>query len=133
MTDSHFARRRATMTRHVAMVGAVLLCLERILNPKQGAPGRTSIATIDHVDVVDPSTVNVVTKAPFPLLAVRMSPGHCGTVGIVPPKYLAQVGDAGFAVKPVGTGPYKFVERVKDERVGRGAKEDLHRAAAAAG
>jgi len=41
--------------------------------PEAGRPGRTSIATIDHVDVVDPYTVNVITKAPFPLLAVRMS------------------------------------------------------------
>src|SRR2546430_9269205 len=88
-----------------------------MLNPAQGAHGRTSIASIDHVDVVDPYTVNVVTKTPFPLLPVRMSPGHCGTVGILPPKYIEQVGDAGFAVKPVGTGPYKLVEWVKDERL----------------
>ncbi len=110
---------------------AVKFSIERMLNPKQGAPGRTSIATIDHVDVVDPYTVNVITKAPFPLLAVRMSPGHCGTVGIVPPKYLAQVGDAGFAVKPVGTGPYKFVEWVKDERLVLEANKDYHRGAPA--
>ncbi len=93
--------------------------------------GRTSIATIDHVDVVDPYTVNVITKAPFPLLPVRMSPGHCGTVGIVPPKYLAQVGDAGFAVKPVGTGPFKFVEWVKDDRLVLEANKDYHRGAPA--
>jgi peptide/nickel transport system substrate-binding protein len=110
---------------------AVKYSIERMLNPKQGAPGRTSIATIDHVDVVDPYTVNVITKAPFPLLGVRMSPGHCGTVGIVPPKYLAQVGDAGFAVKPVGTGPYKFVEWVKDERLVLEANKDYHRGAPA--
>src|SRR5437879_4748767 len=69
---------------------AVKYSIERMLNPKQGAPGRTSIATIDHVDVVDASTVNVVTSKPFPLLPVRMSPGHCGTVGIVPPKYRSE-------------------------------------------
>jgi peptide/nickel transport system substrate-binding protein len=110
---------------------AVKFSVERMLDPKQGAPGRTSIATIDHVDVVDPYTVNVITKAPFPLLAVRMSPGHCGTVGIVPPKYIAQVGDATFAVKPVGTGPYKFVEWVKDERLVLEANKDYHRGAPA--
>jgi peptide/nickel transport system substrate-binding protein len=110
---------------------AVKFSIERMLNPKQGAPGRTSIATIDHVDVVDPYTVNVITKAPFPLLPVRMSPGHCGTVGMVPPKYLAEVGDAGFAVKPVGTGPYKFVEWVKDERLVLEANKDYHRGAPA--
>src|SRR6266516_1649048 len=110
---------------------AVKFSVERMLNPAQGAPGRTSIASIDHVDVVDPYTVNVVTKTPFPLLPVRMSPDHCGTVGIVPPKYLAQVGDAGFAVKPVGTGPFKFVEWVKDERLVLEANKDYHRGAPA--
>ena len=110
---------------------AVKFSVERMLNPKQAAPGRTSIATIDHVDIVDAYTVNVITRAPFPLLPVRMSPGHCGTVGIVPPKYLAQVGDAGFAVKPVGTGPYKFVEWVKDDRLVLEANKDYHRGAPA--
>ena len=110
---------------------AVKFSIERMLNPQQAAPGRTSIATIDRVDVVDPLTVNVITKTPFPLLPVRMSPGHCGTVGIVPPKYLAQVGDAGFAVKPVGTGPYKFVEWVKDDRLVLEAYKDYHRGPAA--
>jgi peptide/nickel transport system substrate-binding protein len=110
---------------------AVKFSVERMLNPQQAAPGRTSIATIDRVEVVDPLTVNVITKTPFPLLPVRMSPGHCGTVGILPPKYLAQVGDAGFAVKPVGTGPYKFVEWVKDERLVLEANKDYHRGAPA--
>src|SRR5256886_3066002 len=49
---------------------AVKYSIERMLNPKQGAPGRTSIATIDHVHAVDPSTLNVVTSKPFPLLPV---------------------------------------------------------------
>jgi peptide/nickel transport system substrate-binding protein len=110
---------------------AVKFSIERMLNPKQAAPGRTSIATIDRVEIVDPFTVNVITKTPFPLLPVRMSPGHCGTVGILPPKYVAQVGDAGFAVKPVGTGPYRFVEWVKDERLVLEANKDYHRGAPA--
>ena len=58
---------------------AVKFSIERMLNPQQAAPGRTSIATIDRVEIVDPYTVNVLTKTPFPLLPVRMSPGHCGT------------------------------------------------------
>ena len=110
---------------------SVKFSVERMLNPQQAAPGRTSIATIDRVEIVDPLTVNVITKTPFPLLPVRMSPGHCGTVGIVPPKYVAQVGDAGFAVKPVGTGPYRFVEWIKDDRLVLEANKDYHRGAPA--
>src|SRR5262249_57707324 len=79
----------------------------------------------------DPYTVNMVTKRRLRLLAVGMARGHCGTVGILPPKYVAQVGDAGFAVKPVGTGPYKFVEWIKDDRLVLDANKDYHRGAPA--
>src|SRR5262249_58205198 len=47
------------------------------------------------------------------------------------PKYIERVGDAGFAVKPVGSGPYKFVEWVKDERLVLEANRDYHRGAPA--
>jgi peptide/nickel transport system substrate-binding protein len=36
---------------------------------------------------------------------------------VVPPKYIAQKGDAGFAAHPVGTGPFKFQSRQQDNQV----------------
>ena len=36
---------------------------------------------------------------------------------IVPPAYYQEVGGDGFALSPVGTGPYRFVEWVKDDHV----------------
>jgi peptide/nickel transport system substrate-binding protein len=96
---------------------AVKFSVERMSNPKQGSPHRGLISLIDHVVVLDRLTANVVTRQPFPLLPQRMSSGMCGTISIVPPDYLAQVGDAGFAAKPIGTGPYKFVEWIKDDHV----------------
>ena len=103
---------------------AVKFSVERMLDPKFGSSHRGLISDIDHVDVVDAHTANVVTQKPFPLLPQRMSSGVCGTISMVPPKYVADVGEAGAAAKPVGTGPYKFVEWVKDDHITLEANRD---------
>jgi len=36
---------------------------------------------------------------------------------IVPPKYVKQVGDAEYNIKPVGSGPYKLTKWVKGEEI----------------
>ena len=71
-------------------------------------------ATIERVEVVDPYTINVVTSKPDPILVKRFA-GYGGQM--LPPQYLKQVDWKDFALKPIGTGPYKFVEWVKDDRV----------------
>lgn len=40
---------------------------------------------------------------------------------VLPPRYAHEVGGEGLARKPVGTGPYRFVEWIRDDRVGLGA------------
>jgi len=71
-------------------------------------------ATIDHAEVVDDYTVNIVTKAPDPLLAKRFA-----TYGgqMTPPEYIKKVGREEFSRKPIGTGAYMLKEWVKDDHV----------------
>ncbi len=93
---------------------AVKFTIDRVLNPDNNSPVLSYIKTIDHVEVVDDYTVRVITKTSDPLIPARF----CRyPTEIVPPNYVKEVGDAEFTKNPVGTGPYKFVEWVKDEKV----------------
>jgi peptide/nickel transport system substrate-binding protein len=88
-------------------------------------PGRTVVqpgfSTIDAVEIVNPSTVRVVTKKPDPLLPVRMA--QMGSQ-ILPARFTTEAGAKDLARKPVGTGAYRFVEWVKDERLIMEANRD---------
>ena len=65
---------------------------------------------IKDVQVVDRHTVTVITAKPWPTFPYDMS-FQPGIEGIVLPKaYIKKVGWDGFAQKPVGTGPWKFVK-----------------------
>jgi peptide/nickel transport system substrate-binding protein len=72
----------------------------------------SNFGSLGSVEVVDPLTVKLHLNQPDSGLL-----GNLGTLQMVPPQYYAQVGDAGFALKPIGTGPFKFVEWVKDDHI----------------
>jgi peptide/nickel transport system substrate-binding protein len=72
----------------------------------------SNYGSLDRVEVVDPLTVKLHLNRPDSGLL-----GNLGTLQMVPPQYYTQVGNAGFALKPVGTGPFRFVEWVKDDHV----------------
>jgi peptide/nickel transport system substrate-binding protein len=82
------------------------------------APGRTVVqpgfSTIESVLVVAPNTIRVVTKKPDPLVPVRMA--QMGAQ-ILPARLTTEAAAKDLARRPVGTGAYKFVEWVKDERL----------------
>lgn len=90
----------------------VKFTIDRVLDPNQKSPQRGNISSIKEVKVVDPYTVDIITKVPYPVLPERLA-----FLCMVPPKYLKEVGDQQFALKPVGTGPYKFVSWTKGDRV----------------
>ncbi|PYO15137.1 MAG: hypothetical protein DMD75_03485 [Candidatus Rokuibacteriota bacterium] len=81
-------------------------------------PGRTVVqpgfATIEAVQIVNPTTIRIVTKKPDPLLLVRVA--QMGAQ-ILPARLTTDDGVKELARRPVGTGAYKFVEWVKDERL----------------
>jgi len=91
---------------------AVKFTLDRVLDPATKSVTRGNFTWIKEVKVVDEFTVQIVTAKPFPA-----APEFLTLAYIVPPKYLKAVGDEEFSKKPVGTGPYKFVEWRKAEHL----------------
>jgi len=86
--------------------------LERHKN-MPGSSRRGELAVMQSVDVVDPMTVRINLSAPFaPLLAVLAD--RAGMM--VSPKAAQAAGDK-FGAKPVCSGPFKFVERVAQDRM----------------
>jgi len=61
---------------------------------------------IDRLEIVDDHHLRIHLKAPYPGFLQR----SFENMAIVPKDYIAKEGDDGFAAKPVGAGPFKFVE-----------------------
>jgi peptide/nickel transport system substrate-binding protein len=91
---------------------AVRFTIQRVLDPDQKSPNRANLGEVGRVDVVDDLTVNVVTRQAYVPLLNRLI-----DFPIVPPRYTADRGNAGLALKPVGTGPFRFVSLVKDDHL----------------
>jgi peptide/nickel transport system substrate-binding protein len=90
----------------------VRFTLQRVLNPEQKSPNRANVAEVERIDVLDEYTLNLVTKNPYAPFLARLI-----DFPMVPPRYTAEKGNAGLALKPVGTGPFRFVELVKDDHL----------------
>ena len=78
-----------------------------------GSFRKPELAAVDHVDVVDPLTINVVLKAPYSPLIAQFT-DRAGMM--VSPKAAKEAGEK-FGLHPVCAGPYKFVERVQQDRI----------------
>jgi peptide/nickel transport system substrate-binding protein len=91
---------------------AAKFSLERHLT-MQGSFRKPELAAVDHVEIVDPLTIRLVLKAPFSPLIAQLT-DRAGMM--VSPKAAKEAGDK-FGLKPVCAGPYKFVERVQQDRI----------------
>ncbi len=67
---------------------------------------------LQEVKVIDEYTVQMVTEEPAPELLFWLSESF-----IVPPKYYSETAAETLALEPIGSGPYKFVEWVKDDHL----------------
>src|ERR1700704_4462903 len=91
---------------------AAKFSLERHLT-LQGSFRKPELATVDHVEVVDPLTVKLVLKTPFSPLIAQLT-DRAGMM--VSPKAAKEAGEK-LGLHPVCAGPYKFVERVQQDRI----------------
>jgi len=98
---------------------AVKSSLEHLRDAELKSPAASNMAAVKEFTVVDPYTVDMVLSR----MDARIFDVLANDFSIVPPQYIKQVGIQGFISKPVGTGPFKFVEWVKDDRLTMEANE----------
>jgi glutathione transport system substrate-binding protein len=87
--------------------------LDRILDPATRAPWRFLIDRVTSVTVVDPTTIRLVTNAPFAPLLAHLT--HSGTA-MQSPAAIRRLG-VDYARSPVGTGAFRFKEWIRGDRV----------------
>jgi peptide/nickel transport system substrate-binding protein len=91
----------------------VKFSIERVMDPEQQSPIQ-EFRTFESVEVVDEYTVNIHTSVVDPMVPAKLT---LFGGAIVPKQYIEENGDQYFAEIPVGSGPFRFVEWVKDDRL----------------
>jgi peptide/nickel transport system substrate-binding protein len=91
---------------------AVKFTYDRTLDPSFKTGWRSFIDPVANVEIIDPLTVRIHTKTPFPTLLAQLS-----YLPIVSPTAVQKEGAEGFGKAPVGTGPYKFKEWIPGTRL----------------
>jgi peptide/nickel transport system substrate-binding protein len=92
------AAAKYSLDRHMSMAGSFR---------------KPELAVVDHVEVVDPLTIKLTLKTPFAPLIAQLT-DRAGMM--VSSKAATESGDR-FGLHPVCAGPYKFVERVPQDRI----------------
>lgn len=104
---------------------AVKFAFDRILDPANSSPYRTFFKPVEQVVVINPHTVRVVLSQPWPGFFYQLL--YVGGMGIPSPTAVKALGNAGFARKPVGTGPFKFSDWTPGDRIVLTKNTSYHR------
>ncbi|MER8084691.1 ABC transporter substrate-binding protein [Streptomyces sp. NPDC058316] len=89
----------------------VVFSFERILDPKNASLMAQFVPFIDTVKAVDAGTVEFKLKYPFALFPSRIA------VARIVPKKIVEPDPKAFDAKPVGSGPYRFVEATREDKI----------------
>jgi len=100
----------------------VAFTFNSILDPESGSPKRQAFSIIDRIEAPDHYTVVFHTREPFAPLLTSL------TLGIVPAPEAEAAGED-FAVRPIGSGPFKIVAAAADRYVRLAAFDDYFRGA----
>lgn len=87
--------------------------IERIQNPATASPGAGHVRQIEKVEVIEKYKVRITTKVTFAPLLYSLARYE---LAMLNEKAVKAAGD-GYAQKPVGTGPFRFVEWVRGDHV----------------
>ncbi|GAA1488181.1 ABC transporter substrate-binding protein [Brachybacterium sacelli] len=111
---------------------SVKFSIERLIDPET-ASTIVELRAVDHVEIIDDHTVDLVMADPDPVIPEKVS---LFGGAMLPPRHFAEVGAERFAAQPVGTGPFRFVSWRKAQLLrleaneehwnGRPAFDELH-------
>jgi len=90
----------------------------------RAARGKTIQKRVEKVEAVNPNLVRIQFKDSFPDFMEHLLPSGSAMAWVAPKKYIEKVGEAEFKKKPIGCGPYKFVEFVPGVRLVAEANEE---------
>ena len=86
---------------------------DHVLDKSLNAPSTSMFANVLEADVLGPLSIRLVLSKPD----ARIFDVLANNFAVLPAKYIKDVGAIGIAQKPIGTGPYMFVEWVKDDHL----------------
>ncbi|RAH98860.1 hypothetical protein DLJ53_24820 [Acuticoccus sediminis] len=101
----------------------IIYTYETIIN-NPGAPAAGYLKAVDKVEKIDDTTIRFTLNQPYAIFGRQVS-----LIFIVPKKAYEEMGPEAFSTKPIGSGPFKVEEWVKDDHITLTANEDYWKGA----